>query len=149
MKLKAFTIIELIVALLIGSIVVLSASFLLISISKQSNTFRIRQNHELQYDKLIYLLEKDMDNCSKVQINGNTINFLKNDSTISEYTILSDKIRRNTTLKKNEFALSGEIISKEILINASGFTSLEIMIDGKNYHLLKQFAATELMTKVN
>jgi prepilin-type N-terminal cleavage/methylation domain-containing protein len=144
MKLKAFTIIELIVALLIGSIVILSASFLLISITKQSNLFRIRQNHEVQYDKLIYLLEKDMDYSSNIEIKDNTLSFFKNDSLFSEYDLFKDKIVRKYYLKNNEFEMNGEVISKELIITLNGFTCVNLVIDGKEYSLIKQFSAVEL-----
>lgn len=149
-KLKAFTLVELAITMIITGIVIAFtiASFQIIT--KLHLRYQEKIETINQFEKLRYLLAKDNFESKKIIKENNGFSFFK-DSSIIHYLISKDNLIRIQSVRKDTFTLKDLMLEsfykEQLVLPEEKIDLLKLNFEEeKSIIINKEYAAKELMT---
>lgn len=143
LKLKSFTLTEVMVALLISSIVFALASFSIINIQKQVFKFELTSNHFIEKERFYCLLNKDFQSNVPQQFASKTLT-ISNDNKHIQYQFNEKVIRiQNENLDTFTFHIN-EV--NYFVDNVENTLHLDLILDNSDsFHFEKELGIQDLV----
>jgi prepilin-type N-terminal cleavage/methylation domain-containing protein len=153
-KIRAFTLVEVIVTLVVSGVVVSLAGSSYYVVKKQFQHFELRNKKVLQVKQLNYLLSKDFKECNKVLKAQNSIEVVYKQRPNVSYSFGGKGIIRNQSSRQDTFyghytIKSVQLLGEEQRANNVPIDRLTLRckLEGSYYHIHceKRFSARQLM----
>lgn len=105
MKLKAFTLMELVVSMIISSITIAFVMAILVIVIKMHDNYKLRCEEVANLEKLRILLIGDFEKAAEIKVLGNTLTCYLEENDI-EYSFSREALIRNVGYKLDTFNFS-------------------------------------------
>ncbi len=152
-KLKAYTLMEILVALVISGLLISMASMLFLTIKKDVLEEQNRQEMGHRMLRLISFIEKDFDDAREITYNGGALKCFKKETSFSSYEFHNEYIIRRSQFRADSFSFKVNNIECNYLMDDPpmvayfSFSILDVKGVEKSYNFNKEYTKSLLFDK--
>jgi prepilin-type N-terminal cleavage/methylation domain-containing protein len=152
-KLKAYTLMEVMVALIIGSVVISLAVMAFLTIKKEVDNEYVIQNEAQKVLRIRTLMENDFFACDHIQYKNKQLRFYKDNNMKKRYRFHDEFVVRSTHSHSDTFLIVVNdiqckyLFKQSKLVSSFSFTIFPIKHHSRNLHFIKQYSHNFLYSK--